>query len=313
MEYEARLSRRADYDERMDDAANIIYNSCEKSIKVYIANLDDPAAMWDILAKRMNAAATSVGRQLIHTRFNNSRPVPGQPISDYFSHLLELRNEIAGTAEQISDAGFKAHLWNTLPSSFQISVKVWQQKPNATIEEIMDGIRQDEEQASAQTLPQASGSALATVSGGHQQTSPAIGNTRFSNTRGGGNWACTLHKTNSHSNASCRAQNSSASRGNGKRSFHQISNYNSSDPHAENNNNGSGNTGTLSGRNTPGNSTQTCWHCGQNGHRSSACLIRQAGAAARAAAEGNRTALANATVIDEDNRPVKRSASSRPL
>jgi hypothetical protein len=52
------------------------------------------------------------------------RPVPGVPISDYFSSLLEIQNQIVGSSEAISDIAFQTHIFISLPPVFEVTGKI---------------------------------------------------------------------------------------------------------------------------------------------------------------------------------------------
>jgi hypothetical protein len=111
---------------------------------VYIDNTDDPAEMWQILEESLDTASTSVGRQQIHQRFMNLKPTPGAPISNFFSELRQLQNQIRGTEEEISDTAFKMHIFSSLPPVFEVTAKIQQNNPLATVQSIMDALLEDE-------------------------------------------------------------------------------------------------------------------------------------------------------------------------
>ncbi|CCX34221.1 Protein of unknown function [Pyronema omphalodes CBS 100304] len=48
--------------------------------------------MWLTLGKCCNMASSVVGRQALYQQFMYMRLVPGAPIGDYFSLLLEIQN-----------------------------------------------------------------------------------------------------------------------------------------------------------------------------------------------------------------------------
>ncbi|KAH8152155.1 uncharacterized protein LAJ45_03581 [Morchella importuna] len=152
-EIERCRKRRQDFEQRREDAAAVIYNSCSSPVRIYIDEVDDPEEMWTILAERLDTACSAVGRQTIYRNFMALRPVPGAPIGDYFSRLLELRNQIAGTEEAISDIAFKTHIFSTLPTSFEVTSKIQQNRADATIENIIDALKEDESIRSMRTQP----------------------------------------------------------------------------------------------------------------------------------------------------------------
>jgi hypothetical protein len=81
------------------------------------------------------------------------RPVPGAPIGDYFSSLLEIRNQIVGPSEAISDIAFQTHIFSSLPPVFEVTGKILQNRADASIEEIIDALKEDERIRAMRTQP----------------------------------------------------------------------------------------------------------------------------------------------------------------
>jgi hypothetical protein len=133
-----------------------LYNACSVSVRVYIDEIESPSQIWTTHQQRLDSTSTSVGRQALYSAFSELRPKPGAPIGDYFSQLLEIRNQIAGTDEAISNAAFKTHLFKTLPLAFAITTKIQRNRTdNPSIEQIIDALKQDEAACSIETLPDA--------------------------------------------------------------------------------------------------------------------------------------------------------------
>jgi hypothetical protein len=98
--------RRTNYIQRREDAATVIYNVCSVSVRIYIDDIDDPEDMWLTLGERCNTASTAVGWQALYQQFMSMKVVPGAPIGNYFSSLLEIQNQIVRSSEAISDVAF---------------------------------------------------------------------------------------------------------------------------------------------------------------------------------------------------------------
>jgi hypothetical protein len=157
-EYDVRRAhRKIEKFEALCATANAaLYNACSVSVRVYIDAIESPSQIWTTLQQRLDSTSTSVGRQALYSAFSELRPKPGAPIGDYFSQLLEIRNQIVGTNEAISDAAFKTHLFKTLPPVFAITAKIQQNRTdNPSIEQIIDALKQDEAARSIETLPDA--------------------------------------------------------------------------------------------------------------------------------------------------------------
>jgi len=75
-------------------------------------------------------------------KFHALRPIEGEPISTYFSRMKEVKNQLDGTAEAISDAEFKTHLFTTLPTMFDVIVIILQARADATLQEVQDALKE---------------------------------------------------------------------------------------------------------------------------------------------------------------------------
>ena len=115
-----------DFTSRKAQAGAIIYGSCSASAKTYLHKIKDPVRMWKVLADRMDTASTTVGQLTLFRKFSQLRPVPGQPINTYFTQLLDISNQLAGTTEAILDMVLKNHIFTTLPPMFTINIKMLQ-------------------------------------------------------------------------------------------------------------------------------------------------------------------------------------------
>jgi hypothetical protein len=149
-----------DYRHRKEDAATYIFNGCCKTVKVMISGTDDPKEMWDKLASKLNTANSALGRQQLHQKFLAMRPKAGAPIADFFTELEEIRNQIAGTDEAISDTTFKTHIFNYLPPAFAMTINNQQNRPEATIESICTALIEDERLRSMKSSADAAVEAL---------------------------------------------------------------------------------------------------------------------------------------------------------
>lgn len=134
-----------DYIQRRAQAAAIIYGSCSLNVKVHLDEVSNPAEMWTILAARMDAANTAVGRMTLFRKFHALRPIAGQPINTYFAQLQEIKNQLVGSAEAISDVSFKTHIFTTLPSMFAVTVEILQSRVDITIQEVLDALKECEQ------------------------------------------------------------------------------------------------------------------------------------------------------------------------
>jgi hypothetical protein len=136
-----------------EDVVAMIYNACSISIYIYIDNIEDPEHMWLTLREWYNTTSTIVGYQALYQQFISMKPIPGAPISDRFSSLLEIHNQIMGSSKAISDIAFQTHIFSSLPPVFEVIGKILQNRADATIQEIIDTLKEDERICSMQTQP----------------------------------------------------------------------------------------------------------------------------------------------------------------
>jgi len=99
-------------------------------------------------------------------KFHALRPVAGEPIGTYFSRLMEVKNQLAGTAEAISDAAFKNHIFTSLPTMFEVIVIILQTRADATLQEVQDALKEHEQNQAMLVKPDAVSEALYSQQGG---------------------------------------------------------------------------------------------------------------------------------------------------
>jgi hypothetical protein len=155
-----------DFTTRRAQAGAIIYGSCSPEVKTHLNQIKDPVRMWEILTEQMDTANTTVGRLTLFRQFSQLRPVSGQPISIYFSQLLNITNQLAGTSEAVPDMVLRNHIFTTLPEMFKISIKVLQSRADITIHQIMSDLKECEQNEALATKPDAVTEALYTQQGG---------------------------------------------------------------------------------------------------------------------------------------------------
>ena len=156
--YEERLS---EFDRRYHKAANVIYNSVSADIRPYINTTFDPANMWTILRQRSSQVGSAMQRTALHIRFQQMAPKPGAPISQFFTSLLDIRNQLSGTQQAIDDTMIKARIFATAPPEFETTSIYQQNLPEDTpLETIMDAFKRDESIRALRTDPPALKDAL---------------------------------------------------------------------------------------------------------------------------------------------------------
>ena len=201
--YEERLS---EFNRRYHKAANVIYNSVSTDIRPYINTTYDPAEMWTILKQRSSQVGSAMQRTALHIRFQQMTPKPGAPISQFFTSLLDIRNQLSGTQQAIDDTMIKARIFATAPPEFETTSIYQQNLPEDTpLETIIDAFKRDESIRALRTDSPALKEAL------YSNTNNFRGRGRGSGGRGrGGRWPqstatkwCTYCQRNTHSTEEC--------------------------------------------------------------------------------------------------------------
>ena len=113
-----RVNAIRDYNLHSARAITLIFNSCTQGIKTYIKGIQDPRVMWNTLAEKLNTANSRAGRTAVAMRFSNLRPVT-EDINEYITAVLDCRNELAGTDNNISDEAVNTKLTTTVPAEFR--------------------------------------------------------------------------------------------------------------------------------------------------------------------------------------------------
>jgi len=149
-----------DFAARKAQAGAILYGSCSPEVRTHLNQIRDPVRMWEILTEQMDPANTTVGRLTLFRQFSLLRPVSRQPISTYFSQLLNITNQLTSTPEAVPDMVLKNHIFTTLPEMFKISIKVLHSRADVTIRQIMSDLKECEPNEALATKPDAVSEAL---------------------------------------------------------------------------------------------------------------------------------------------------------
>ena len=234
-----------DFQQRQEDAALVIYNSCSTALHSYIDKIDDPKVMWDTLDKQVNTAKSAGGRQAIFRQFMELKPTPGDSIGDWFTKLLELKNQVAGTAEAITPVLFKTLVFTSLPDSFEVTSKIQQNNPDATVEEVIEALKEDEKIRNMRNKPEVATDAFVVTRGRGGYGFPgARGRGRGQAFKSGSTW-CSFCRSGTHMTEACRS----------KRQFELKRSRESFD--------------------------SECFYCGEGGHIQRDCMVKHKGKQAK--------------------------------
>ena len=100
--------------------------------------------MWETLKTRLDTSATRSGRTTLLQQFRSARPKgTDEPITEYFRRLLQYRQQLHGTNDQISDDEFRTHIYTTLPDQFAMTIEVLMGRtPEPSVEDVIAAIQQ---------------------------------------------------------------------------------------------------------------------------------------------------------------------------
>jgi hypothetical protein len=123
------------------DAPAIIYMEYSDEILPHIRNTTDPAEMHVIQNDRFNNALLKLGRTQILHKFHACCPAQDEKMNIYFSRLIDYRNQLSGSADEISEDTLVTHLFTYIPKEFAPTINIIErQAPPPTSQHIMDAI-----------------------------------------------------------------------------------------------------------------------------------------------------------------------------
>jgi len=155
---------------RRNNAQFIIYMGCSDQILPHIKHTIDPAEMWDILHDRFDNTLSKLGRTQMLRKFHACHPAKDEKMTTSFTRLIDYRNQLSGSAEEISEDSVVPHLFTHIPKEFAATINIFErQAPPPTSQHIMDAVRLGEEKAAFVTeIAHAStGAALYSQRGGY--------------------------------------------------------------------------------------------------------------------------------------------------
>jgi hypothetical protein len=135
-------------------------------VQIQIEEIDVAAEMLTAIARKIDATSMVVGSMTLLQKFHALRPIAGEQIATDFFRLIEVKNQLVGTAEVISDAEFKIHVFTNLPTMFDVIVIILQTRVDATLQEVKDALKEHEQNQALLVKPDAVSEALYSQQGG---------------------------------------------------------------------------------------------------------------------------------------------------
>ena len=161
-----RLDAIRNYEKRTSRACAMLLSACHSSIITYVAEEEDPAEMWTILARICDTTASIAGRTAIYRSFYELKPIAGEPITSYCSKLQNYRRLLNNTEQAITDEAFLVHFSSTIPSSFRPVVRNLQhQAGQYTVERVVTEVIEEDRQMRNDASGDSANTVLTTATG----------------------------------------------------------------------------------------------------------------------------------------------------
>jgi hypothetical protein len=209
------VAARTDFRKRSSKAVSLITLSCSDEVRPYIKGIRDPQTIWDTLKTHFNTMRSQIWRTEVMMKFQNDRPIAGEPIDRYFTRLLNYRTQLEDTPNAILDEVFKTKIYTTLPDEFNTTIEIAQSSQDS-LHDILDSFRRNESTRAIKAATMGttavdtnsattSGTALHTQKGGRGHgKGRGRGGKRSNDDRSHNRTNCTNCKMNNHSTKDCR-------------------------------------------------------------------------------------------------------------
>ena len=113
---------------RANDAIAQIHLGCTDDLRPWIDDIDDRVEMWQTLQNRVDNTTNQVSGTEIVREFHALRPSKDEKTTQYFTRLIDLRKKLIGSPEAISDETMKTHIFSTMPTEFETTIKILEQQ-----------------------------------------------------------------------------------------------------------------------------------------------------------------------------------------
>jgi len=112
---------------RANDAIAQIHLGCTDDLRPWIDDIDDRVEMWQTLQNWVDNTTYQVSGTEIVREFRALRPSKDEKTTQYFTRLIDLRKKLIGSPEAISDETMKTHIFSTMPTEFETTIKILEQ------------------------------------------------------------------------------------------------------------------------------------------------------------------------------------------
>lgn len=128
-----------------------------------------------------------------------------EDIGDWFTPLLELKNQVDGAPEAITPVMFKTHVFTSLPDAFAVTSKIQQNNINAIIEEVIEALKEDEKVGEMRVKTEPTTDAFVAARGRSEHGLFGRGGGRGFTTCNNTLW-CSFYCSATHSTEACRSR-----------------------------------------------------------------------------------------------------------
>jgi hypothetical protein len=116
----ASRERREESEKEAALASSVIHGACSTGVHGYLTGIMDPHEMWIKLQTQFDSATSASSRETILFNLGTARPEHGEPITDFISRIIVLRERLVGSPEEVDDAKFIRYLLRALPAEYNI-------------------------------------------------------------------------------------------------------------------------------------------------------------------------------------------------
>jgi len=106
------------FKERRTDAETLLRFSVNDTIQKQLRHMEDPVKVWITLGNQFNRTYSETQRSIHASNLYTVKPRPGERISTYCVHLLQYRDPVGGTEEEIFDSVLLQQLFNNAGPMF---------------------------------------------------------------------------------------------------------------------------------------------------------------------------------------------------
>ena len=241
--------RYAAWEERRVKAKVMIFTSCGPATRQQINLTMQPWDMWQTLKVKYDSAASRAGRFALRGRFNRLLLSQFSTVTAFITELTKLRQQLAGSTEEVTDSTFISQLVPDLPNEYDAIVQIMSRDPDLTADDFVTGIVEREAELSNKKTLVSGASAADSANNAllaHNRAAALFTNTSRSNSR------------------SFRLQQSTRGRTSGSRAGGSRSRPSQGVSHS------AGGRSWSSGN----RSNVECWYCTRRGHTQQECRLR---------------------------------------